>query len=128
MALAESVRIHASAAMDVSDGLVGDLCKLCEVSKVSARIEAKALPLSSGARQALRSDPALMDIIATGGDDYEILCAIAPERVKSFCKSAELAGVPVTEIGEITAGEGRPLVVAADGTTLSFARASYSHF
>ncbi len=103
------LRSFASAAMDISDGLVGDLGKLCGVSKVSARIEAKALPLSSGARQALRCEPALIEPIATGGDDYEILCAMAPERVAAFRQAAEAAGVPVTEIGEVTAGEGPPL-------------------
>ena len=128
VALAESVRAYASAAMDISDGLVGDLGKLCEVSKVSARIEAKVLPLSSGVRQALRCEPGLIDTVATGGDDYEILCTIAPERVQNFRETAEAAGIPIAEIGEILAGEGPPLLVAADGTPLSFARASYSHF
>jgi thiamine-monophosphate kinase len=128
VALAEALRTEASAAMDISDGLVGDLAKLCDVSKVSARIEAKALPLSSGARQALRCEPALIEPIATGGDDYEILCAIAPERVPAFRQAAEAAGVPVTEIGAVIAGEAPPLLIAADGATLSFARTSYSHF
>jgi thiamine-monophosphate kinase len=128
VALAEALRSCASAAMDISDGLLGDLGKLCDVSKVSARIEAKALPLSSGARQALRCEPALIEPIATGGDDYEILCAIAPERVVVFRQAAEAAAMPVTEIGEVIAGEAPPLLIAADGTTLSFARTSYSHF
>ena len=128
VALAETIRAHASAAMDISDGLAGDLGKLCQVSKVSARIEVKALPLSSGVRQALRCEPALIEIVATGGDDYEILCTMAPERVQSFREAAEAAGVPVAEIGEVTAGEGPALLVAADGTPLSFARASFSHF
>jgi thiamine-monophosphate kinase len=128
VALAEALRSFGSAAMDISDGLVGDLGKLCDVSKVSARIEAKALPLSSGARQALRCEPVLIEPIATGGDDYEILCAIAPERVAAFRQAAEAAGVPVTEIGEVTAGEGPPVLVAADGTVHSFARTSFSHF
>lgn len=128
VALAEAIRLHASAAMDVSDGLAGDLSKLCEVSKVSARIEVKSLPLSSGTRQVLRSEPALIDAVATGGDDYEILCTIAPERAQGFREAAETAGLPVAEIGEVTAGEAPPLFVAADGTPLSYARASYSHF
>jgi thiamine-monophosphate kinase len=128
VALAAALRNCASAAMDVSDGLLGDLGKLCDLSKVSARIEATALPLSSGARQALRCEPTLIEPIATGGDDYEILCAIAPERVPVFRQAAEAAGVPVTDIGEVTAGEEPPLLIAADGATLSFARTSYSHF
>ena len=81
VALAEAVRTYASAAMDISDGLLGDLGKLCDASNVSARIEATGVAaLGRGARQALRCEPALIEGIATGGDDYEILCAIAPEH------------------------------------------------
>lgn len=128
VALHDAVRAHASAAMDVSDGLLGDLGKLCEQSGVSARIEVTALPLSSAARQALRCEPALIESIATGGDDYEILCAIAPEHVEDFRKAAEAAGVPVTEIGVVTAGSEAPQLIAADGKALAFARLSFSHF
>ncbi len=127
-ALHEAVRAHASASMDISDGLLGDLGKLCGASKVSARIEATRLPLSSGARQALRCEPALIEPVATGGDDYESLCTIAPERVQEFLKAAEASTVPVTDIGEILSGSGEPQLYAADGTALAFARRSFSHF
>ena len=57
-ALAEAVRAHATAAMDVSDGLAGDLAKLCRASGVSADIEIARVPLSPAATQALAADPA----------------------------------------------------------------------
>jgi thiamine-monophosphate kinase len=128
VALHDAMRAYASAAMDVSDGLLGDLGKLCKASNVSAGIEVTALPLSSGARQALRCEPALIESIATGGDDYEILCAIAPEHVQDFRSGAEAAGVPVTDIGEVIEGSGAPQLIAADGKALTFARPSFSHF
>ena len=77
-ALAETVRTHARAAMDVSDGLAADLAKLCRVSNVSADIAVARVPLSSAASQALQADAALIEPILTGGEDYEILCAVAP--------------------------------------------------
>jgi thiamine-monophosphate kinase len=127
-ALADAVRAFASAAMDVSDGLVGDLAKLCNVSGVSARIEAASLPLSAAARKALAADPALIETIVTGGDDYEILAAIPADRLLAFRDHARAAAIPVTEIGEIVAGRTPVQVIGADGTELAFARWSFSHF
>jgi thiamine-monophosphate kinase len=95
---------------------------------VSARIEAKTIPLSAGARRALSSEPALIETVATGGDDYEILCTIAPDRIKAFRDLATAANVGVTEIGEILEGHDPPVVIGADGAALTFARTSFSHF
>jgi thiamine-monophosphate kinase len=126
-ALAEAARTHAHAAMDVSDGLVGDLQKLCAASGVAAEIEVSRVPLSEAARAVLEADPAAIETILTGGDDYEIVCTIAPERVSSFRAAAQAAGVAIAEIGRIVEGEGATFI-GADGKALSFARASFSHF
>ena len=127
-AMAAAVRMLASAAMDVSDGLVGDLAKLCEVSGVSARIEAARIPLSAAAATALDAEPRLIEVIATGGDDYEILAAIPADRIAAFHDLARAAAVPVTEIGEIVAGGEPPQVIDANGAALTFARGAFSHF
>jgi thiamine-monophosphate kinase len=125
-ALAEAVLHHASAAMDVSDGLAGDLAKLCRASAVAAEIDVARVPLSDAARAVVAAEPALIETVLTGGDDYEILLTLAPEKLSAFRAAAQAAGVPVTEIGRITAGEGARFI--RDGKTLSFARPSYSHF
>jgi thiamine-monophosphate kinase len=127
-AMAEAVRMLASAAMDVSDGLVGDLTKLCEVSGVSARIEAARLPLSQASAAALAGEPSLIEAIATGGDDYEILAAVPADKVAAFHDLARTASIPVTEIGEIVEGGEPPQVIDANGKVLAFARGSFSHF
>ena len=127
-ALAEALRAHANAAMDVSDGLVGDLAKLCAVSNVSADIEVARVPLSDAASGALGSDCELIKPILTGGEDYEILCAIAPDRVAAFQSAAAKAGVSVAEIGRIVAGAAPPRFLNPDGNPLTFLRTSYSHF
>ncbi|HEY5379115.1 MAG TPA: thiamine-phosphate kinase [Pseudolabrys sp.] len=126
-ALAEAVRTHASSAMDVSDGLVGDFTKLCRVSGVAAEIAAHKVPLSDAAKAVIASEPAMLETAFTGGDDYEILCTVRPSKAESFRSAAQAARVVVTEIGEIKAGEGVGFLDAA-GNALSFQHASFSHF
>ena len=92
-ALAEAVRDHASAAMDVSDGLAGDLAKLCAASGVSAVIDAPSIPLSAPAAALLARGAVGIERIVSGGDDYEILCAIPENRFEAFARAAGRAGV-----------------------------------
>jgi thiamine-monophosphate kinase len=127
-ALAEAVRTNASGAMDVSDGLAADLGKLCRTSNVSADILVARVPLSPAAAQALAADAALIDPILTGGEDYEILCAVSSDRAAAFQAAAAQAGVPVTEIGRIVAGHEPPRFLDRAGRPLSFQKAGYSHF
>ena len=126
-ALAEALRRHASAAMDVSDGLAGDLNKLCRASGVGATVDIARVPLSEAALTALVADERATQTILTGGDDFEVVATIPQARLKSFLAAARRAGVPVTEIGRITAGQGARFL-DADGKPLRFARASFSHF
>lgn len=130
-AVAEIMRRHASAAMDVSDGLAGDFAKLCRVSGVDAAIEAARVPLSDAARTALARDPALLERLLSGGDDYEIVASVVPDHVAPLIAEAAAAGVPVTEIGRVEAGLGRAgkaQFLDAEGRPLSFAHAAFSHF
>ncbi len=128
LGIADVVRTHASAAMDVSDGLAGDFAKLCQVSGVSAEIEAGRVPLSPGARQALSTDGTLLETILTGGDDYEVLCTIAEDRVPSFERAAAKSGVAMTEIGRVTEGRAPPVFRDCSGKPMIFVRPSFSHF
>jgi thiamine-monophosphate kinase len=125
-ALAAAVLQHASAAMDVSDGLAGDLAKLCRTSGVAAEIDVARVPLSDAARAALAADPALLETALAGGDDYEILLTLPAERLNAFRAAATEAGVAVTEVGHTAAGQGASFM--RDGVPLSFTRTSYSHF
>jgi thiamine-monophosphate kinase len=126
-ALAEALRKHAHGGMDVSDGLAGDLGKLCAASGVAAEVEAARVPLSAAAKAALKADPKLIETILTGGDDFEVVATIPPARLARFQAAAKRAGVPITVIGRIVAGQGAHFRDAA-GRAMSFARASFSHF
>jgi thiamine-monophosphate kinase len=128
MALAPVVRRYASAALDVSDGLVGDLGHICEVSRVGAEVVASSVPLSRPATALVATDPAALATVLTGGDDYEILCTVPERSGGAFAKAAKAAGVEVTRIGKVTAGKGPPVVVGADGAPLALAARSFDHF
>jgi len=117
----------ASAMMDISDGLVGDLQHICAVSGVAAIVEAERLPLSEAARAALARDPARLQSVLGGGDDYELLFA-APEgaAARLGALSSEL-GLPVTAIGRIEAGSGVRVLDRA-GREIAVKVAGYEHF
>ena len=128
LALSEQIRLHASAAMDVSDGLAGDLAKLCGASGVSAEIEIEKVPLSDAARRVIAVDASARELAVTGGDDYEIVCTIAAEKLDAFRAAALASGVAVTEIGRIVAGRAAPRFRDRHGHRLEFAHPSFSHF
>jgi thiamine-monophosphate kinase len=127
-AVAEGLRQHAAATIDVSDGLAGDLAKLCAASEATAEITVARVPLSDAAAAALEAEPELIETILTGGDDYEIVCTVEPKELVNFLDEADLAGVPVTEIGRVVDGTGPPRFLDRDGRPLLFKRLSFSHF
>ncbi len=127
-ALGRAVADHASAAMDVSDGLAGDLAKLCAVSGVSADIDSPRIPLSIAAAGLLARGAVGIEAIVSGGDDYEVLSTVSENRFDSFIRSAAIAGVAATCIGTITAGPSVPRFLDANGGEISLKRLSYSHF
>jgi thiamine-monophosphate kinase len=115
----------AAAAMDVSDGLVQDVGHLCRAGGLAAEIEAAAVPLSAAARAA---GPEHLARCLTGGDDYELVMAVAPEREAALLAVAARAGVAVTRIGRFLAGPPQVAVRGADGALMTFASGGWSHF
>jgi thiamine-monophosphate kinase len=127
-ALAQAVRDHAGAAMDVSDGLAGDLAKLCAASGVSAVIDAPGIPLSTAAAALVAGGSVGIEAIVAGGDDYEVLCAVPENRLAAFAQAADAAGVAVTSIGAVVAGVSAPKFLDVQGSEIGLKRLSYSHF
>jgi thiamine-monophosphate kinase len=127
-ALANVVRDHANAAMDVSDGLAGDLAKLCAASGVSAAIDAQSIPWSAAAAALLARGTVGVEAAVSGGDDYEILCTIPELSFEVFAQQAALTGVAVTSIGTVIAGPSPPKFLDGQGREIGLARLSYSHF
>ena len=127
-ALADAVRAHASASMDVSDGLAGDLAKLCKASGVSAEVRLADIPLSAAAKAMLAAKASTIEALIAGGDDYEILCTVAQDRLASFRQAAASAGIALSAIGMIRSGDEPVRFVGEDGRAVALARSSYSHF
>jgi len=127
-AMAEIVRDYASAAMDVSDGLAGDLTKLCGVSGVSAVIDMASIPLSEAATDLVARGIVGLETLIAGGDDYEILCTLPEDRVTAFVQAARDAGIAVSSIGTVIAGSAVPKFIDREGAEIALERRSYSHF
>ena len=113
--------------MDISDGLAGDLAKMLRLTKMTTEIAMGDVPLSVAARQALALEPSLIAPILSGGDDYEILCAVAPAKAAAFEAAAKAVDVPVAVLGRARRGEAPPIFRGGQGPVV-IAAASYQHF
>ena len=125
IALGLALRGVASSAIDVSDGLLGDLAHILRRSGVGATVEVDAVPRSAVLREqnlALQRECTL-----AGGDDYELVFTAAPQHAAAVGEAARHAGVTVTRIGRIEAAAGLRLVDAA-GHALANSFVSFDHF
>lgn len=117
----------ASAAMDISDGLLQDLGHLCAASGVRGLVEADRLPLSAAVTALTAQRPDWLTTVATGGDDYELLMAVPPESLDQLSRNAIAEGVKVSVIGRCVAGQGVQLL-DSEGGVVDIGRAGFSHF
>ena len=125
VALGLALRGVATSAIDVSDGLLGDLAHVLRRSKVGAELLADALPRSA----VLRTQPEALQRTCTlaGGDDYELIFTAPPQRAAQVAAAAEAAQVGVTRIGRIEAEAGLRLI-DRDGRALADDFGSFDHF
>jgi thiamine-monophosphate kinase len=127
-ALAQAVRAHASAAADVSDGLIADAGRIGRASGLGLDLDLDRLPLSPAAVRWLEGQPdwaAALAALASGGDDYEIVCTAPTDRVPALRAAAAAAGVELNEVGCVRDGQG--VGVLAGGREQIVARAGYRH-
>lgn len=129
VALGLALRGIASAAIDVSDGLAGDLGHVLRRSGVGADLElARAPHLLAAFNQGLALPPERIEqLVFAGGDDYELAFTAAPQQRAAVEHAALQAGTPVTRIGTVRAGDGLRLV-DAHGQPLARSFASFDHF
>lgn len=128
VSLAPVLRRFATSAMDVSDGLVGDLAHICEVSTVGAEIRAESVPLSEAARVLVGNNETAMKTVLTGGDDYEILATVDPANAAEYARAAARAGVPVSRLGVIVEKRFGPTVIGKGGKPIAFKALGHTHF
>jgi thiamine-monophosphate kinase len=129
LALAQALRQYASAAMDVSDGLIKDLDRLLRASGVAGRLDAGDVPLSQAARRIVARAPQRLAGLLTGGDDYEVLASIPRDKAAAFAAAAATAGVAVSRVGEVLPGPPALAVTGPDGTPMHLPAATgWDHF
>jgi thiamine-monophosphate kinase len=128
---AGSLRRIAHAAMDVSDGLVGDLAKMLRASGHTGRVEVETVPFSPAVEQALMLEPSLLETVLTGGDDYEILFSFGLHQLETVQQAAQDCGLCLSVIGAVDRyreAPSAPLKVFYRGQAMTFAHGSYQHF
>ncbi len=118
----------ASAAIDLSDGLSGDLRHLCEASRVGAEVELDQLPISPACRAYARTaGTSPIRLALTGGEDYELLFTASPHDSTTIERQAGTNGYRITRIGTI-----RPrrfgIQMTTDGRRQPMPAISYEHF
>lgn len=127
LGLRNALLAHASAAMDISDGLAKDLGRMARASGCSAAVRLTSLPLEAVVRAAVAADPQRWQDVVAGGDDYEVLAAVSPAKVEAFTAQAGRDGVEVTVVGSFASGEG-VTINDADGRPLQLSRTGWDHF
>jgi thiamine-monophosphate kinase len=127
LALGLALRGLASAALDVSDGLLADLAHIADTSNVRIEIDAARIPVSPALRMLWGDDQAARIRAATAGDDYEIAFTTSEANRGVVLKAAAAVGVAVSEIGRTLMGEGAALLDAS-GRAIGVPLKGYTHF
>ena len=113
VALGIALRGIATSALDISDGLLGDLCHILETSHVSAKINLDALPRSTVLRR--QAQAIQYQCAASGGDDYELCFTANPDQHDKIASLSKELGLPLTCIGQITKAQDKSLFILEDG-------------
>lgn len=123
----EFVRRFATAALDVSDGLIQDASRLARGAQAALTIKATSLPLSQAARAAIEFIPAELKTIVSGGDDFEVLFSVAMEDVQDLIAAANARGLQISALGRLEPGNGVSLIDLA-GSPIALESVGYDHF
>jgi thiamine-monophosphate kinase len=124
--LGQALRGLATAAIDISDGLLADLGHICRLSGVGATVELERIPLSAIAAKQVHSDAGRTAIVA-GGDDYELCFTANPNSRESIDDLQQMLGVQLTRIGQVRRGKGVSLL-GPDNKAVKVDGRGYDHF
>lgn len=124
--LRQSLLDHAQASIDISDGLAKDLLRMCTASGVGATVDGRLLNLSATVSKIVACAPDRIFDVVSGGEDYQVLAAVAPEHAARFQQDAAACGVLVADIGRLDRREG--LVIRdLKGDALDLPRLGWDH-
>ncbi|GGB56611.1 thiamine-monophosphate kinase [Roseibium aquae] len=128
MALTGALRARATAALDVSDGLIADAGHMAVASGVDLVIDLARVPVSPALRQLRANSPKAFAACLNGGDDYEILSFVPADQADGFVAEAARAGCPVTPIGRAEQGSGAVRFENADELSGHLQGPGFRHF
>jgi thiamine-monophosphate kinase len=124
--LGQALRGLATAAIDISDGLLADLTHICRLSGVGATVELEQVPVSAIGAKHIGTEAGRTAIVA-GGDDYELCFTAHPNSRESIDDLTHMLGIPLSRIGQIKRGKGVSLV-GPDGKAVKVDGRGYDHF
>ena len=125
--LAPALIDSANAVIDVSDGLLSDLNHICSESRVGADIFVSQIPVSDPVNIAINQDPNLVDLILSGGDDFELLFTAKISKRALFESTTKALKIPLTRIGSIVKNRSIS-VYDENGTIIPKKKLGYTHF
>ncbi len=121
----QTLREYASAAIDLSDGLIADLGHICQASNVGANVVLDSLPLSNIMRDNLLADDAI-NLALSGGDDYELLFTVSEDNKVGMETAMSHAGIAVTCIGQLNASQ--TITTTLNNKPVPINTAGFEHF
>ena len=128
LSLRHALLTHAHAAADISDGLLADCGHVAAASGLGSIVNLENMPLSSAAKNWLEHQTnraQALVTLATGGDDYEIVCAMPLDRVEAMRVAAEPSQVPLSIIGQMCKDTGQAVTWNAE--TMSIGARGFQH-
>jgi thiamine-monophosphate kinase len=126
--MADIIGTYASASMDISDGLLGDLEKLCTASGVGAEVKREDIPFSQPVKTLIQANPDCLETALTGGDDYQLLFTIPTDKLDAFHQAIQALPTKVSKIGVVNDAANGVRLLDNMGERLSFDTTSYKHF
>lgn len=121
------LRAYATAALDVSDGLVQDATRLARGANAALSVAVAAVPFSDAAGAVLAASPVTITALLAGGDDYQVLFSVDAHRIADMKDAAAAVAQPIYELGVLTAGESVSFV-DENGASVAFKVGGYDHF
>ncbi|NDE91431.1 MAG: thiamine-phosphate kinase [Alphaproteobacteria bacterium] len=126
--LARTIRPFALAAVDISDGLVADVGHIANASQVHVTLEADKVPLSAAAKRVCDANPAMIETILSGGEDYELAFVIDARESGLLKIALSKINVPLTRIGTLKKGAASVDVLDKDKRVMMLKQQGWQHF
>lgn len=128
MAMTSHLHEYASAALDISDGLLQDLGHIAKASNLTAEVDLNSIQFSKDVRSLIEHHKVTPQELLSGGDDYQLLMAVPPEKFGAFKAIALSKGIDLQSIGVFKSGDADVVLRDAKGSEISVEKLGWSHF